>query len=215
MTSSTNKIIKLSTNEAKEIFPKNSKADMSKMLITSEGVYSVSKKVAAKKLVNIIHKNMKTYNIVVTDATANVGSDSLMLAKYFENVNSIELNEINLESLKNNVKEYGYNNMNIINGDSLIKLLTLRQDVIIADFPWGGPDYKKYRHMGLYLGKVELAEFYNKFKNSAKLHIYKVPFNYDINNFLIQTKVKNMKIYSFQSHNRIKFLFLIIRNFKL
>lgn len=208
-----NKIIKLSETEAKEIFPTNKHANMNNLLITTEGQYSVSKKKAAKKLVNIIYKNMKTYNITITDATSNVGSDSLMLAKYFENVNSVEYDKINYEAFNNNVEVYKYNNINMIYGDSLIKIPTLKQDVIYADFPWGGPDYKKMRHMGLYMGKIELSEFFNRFRNNAKLHIYKVPFNYDINNFLIRTKVKNLKIYSYQANNRIKFLFMIIRNF--
>lgn len=212
MHSEKNIIINLSIDEAINIFPKNSKADMSKMLITTEGVYSVSKKIAAKKLVNIIHKIMKTTDITVTDACCNVGSDSLMLAKYFKKVNSIELDKTNFEAFKNNVEIYGYDNMNIINGDSLEILKSLEQDVIYADFPWSGKDYKKIKNLKLYLGNVELADFYKQFKYSAKLHVYKVPFNYDINNFLIQTKVKNLKISSFQLYDRVKFLFLIIKN---
>ena len=45
-----NNLIILKEDEAKEIFPKNKKADLTKMMITEEGKYSVSKKVAAKKL---------------------------------------------------------------------------------------------------------------------------------------------------------------------
>jgi hypothetical protein len=207
-----NDIIKLSNEEASVIFPKNNKIDMNKLVITEEGKYSVSKRKGAIKLVNIIYKIMKTKDVVVTDATANVGSDSLMLAKYFKKVNSIELNTINYAALKNNVEVYGYKNINIINGDSLKVLDSLNQDVLVADFPWGGPDYKKHKYTKLYIGTTELSDFYKKFKNNAKLHIYKVPYNYDINNFLINTGLIKIVIYSFKNKDKIKYLLLIIKN---
>lgn len=206
-----NNIIKLSVDEATEIFPKKSDIDMSKLLLTTEGQYSVSKRRAAKKLQMIIFKYFKTKDIVITDATSNNGSDTLMLAKYFKNINAIEFNETNFSVLKNNIDVYGYDNIKLIHGDSTVELNTTEQDVIYIDAPWGGRDYKKIKQLRLFLGKMELSDIYNKFKSRTKLFIFKVPYNYDINNFILRTKVKNLRIRSYQQYDRIKFLFLIIK----
>jgi 16S rRNA G966 N2-methylase RsmD len=134
-----------------------------------------------------------------------------MLAKYFKHVNAIELDKTNFTVLSNNIDVYGYKNINLINGDSTVELNKLNQDVIYIDAPWGGRDYKKFKQLRLFLGKMELSDIYNKFNNRTKLFIFKVPYNYDINNFLLRTKVKNLRIYSYQQHDRVKFLFLMIR----
>jgi hypothetical protein len=206
-----NNIIQLSRQESHDIFPKNKKINMSKLLITTEGQFSVSKRKGAKKLVNIITNIMKTNDITITDGTANVGSDTLMLAKYFKYVNSIELDNTNFIVLKNNIDTYQYNNIKLINGDTTHELNYIKQDVIYIDAPWGGKNYKNLKQLKLFIGKMELSDVFNKFKNKTKLFIFKVQYNYDINNFLIKTKVKNLRIYSYQSSDRIKFLFLIIK----
>jgi tRNA/tmRNA/rRNA uracil-C5-methylase (TrmA/RlmC/RlmD family) len=207
-----NKIINLSQEEATKIFPKEKNIDMTKLLTTTEGVYSVSKNRSAKKLMKIIYKCFKTYDITITDACSNVGSDTLMLAKYFTAVNAIELDKTNYNALENNVNVYNYKNIKLINGSNLKELQNLKQDVIYADPPWGGPSYKNYAQLKLYFDKVELADFFIRYKNNAKIHIYKVPYNYNINNFITKTKVTNLRIYNYKEYDRTKFLFLIIIN---
>lgn len=207
-----NKIINLSQEEAIKIFPKEKNIDMTKLLITTEGLYSVSKNKAAKKLKKIIYKYLKSYDITVTDACSNVGSDTLMLAKYFSFVNGIELDKTNYDALQNNVDVYKYKNVKLINGNNLKELPHLKQDVIYADPPWGGPSYTKYSQLKLYFDNVELADFFIRYKDNAKLHIYKVPYNYNINNFITKTKIKKLIIYNYKEHDKTKFLFLIIKN---
>lgn len=164
-----NKIIKLSKSDADKIFPSEKDVSYDKLLITTEGLYSVSKIRAAKKLKNIIYKYFKTYDIKITDACANVGSDTLMLAKYFAHVNSIELEETNYDALKNNVEVYNYKNIDIINGNNLKELHKLQQDVIYDDPPWGGSSYKNYAQLKIYFDNIELADFF---------YVLKVMLNY-------------------------------------
>ena len=212
-----NKILTPDINKLEETFPDIKNINKSKLLMTEEGLYSVSGKVGAKFLSNIIYKNMKTTDITITDATGNNGSDTLMLAKYYKKINSIELDKNNFLILKNNIQVYNFNNINLINGDSMIEIEknNLSQDVIYIDAPWGGPDYKKHSRLKLYLGKYELSDIYNKFKNKAKLFALKVPYNYDINNFILKTGVNLIKTYIYKNkkkNNRIQFLILIIKN---
>jgi predicted RNA methylase len=194
-------------------FPDYKNVDKSKLHMTNVGVYSVSGKKAAELLAKIININMdKQKKITVTDGTGNVGSDTLMLAIYFDKVNSIELNKTNYNALKNNVDVYGFKNVSVYNGDTLQVMEKLNQDVIYLDPPWGGPDYKKHAQLKLYLGKYELSDVYLKFKNKTKLFVFKVPYNYDVNNFIRKTGTNTMKIHSFKNHTgEVKFLILVIK----
>ena len=83
-----------------------------------------------------------------------------MLAKYFSFVNGIELDKTNYDALQNNVDVYNYRNIKLINGNNLKELQHLKQDVIYADPPWGGPSYIKYAQLKLYFDNVELADFF-------------------------------------------------------
>jgi 16S rRNA G966 N2-methylase RsmD len=206
----TNNIFAPNIDLAKKTFP-DADIDYKKLLMTDEGIYSVSGKIAAKLIVKIIYKYMQSYDITITDGTGNNGSDTLMLGKYYKNVNSIEYNKTNYKALKNNVDVYNLKNINIINGDTTTELNNLIQDVIYIDAPWGGPNYKKFPQLKLYLGKMELSDLFNKYKKKAKLFIFKVPFNYNINNFIIKTQINKFKIYTNKYNNRISFLLLVIK----
>jgi predicted RNA methylase len=151
-------------------------------------------------------------NITITDGTANNGSDTLMLAKYFKQINSIELDKTNYEVLKHNANVYGYTNINLINGNTLEKLNEITQDVLLIDAPWGGKLYFKNPQLKLYLDNLELSDIYNQFKHKTKLFVVKVPFNYNINNLISSTLIDKIRIYSYKKEQRIKFLIIVIKN---
>jgi hypothetical protein len=153
-------------------------------------------------------KNNK--NITVTDCTGNNGSDTLMFAKYFAKVNSIEIDDVNYEVLKHNIDIYQYDNINLIKGNTIIELPNLEQDVIVIDAPWGGRDYKSKPRLLLYLDNLELSDILNQFKNKAKLFVLKVPVNYDINSLLLNTMLHKIKIYSFTKNEKIKYFIIVI-----
>ena len=206
-----NKIVNPTFKILNETFPDKKNLDKTKLKMTSEGMYSVSGKEGSKFVSKIILKNMKkNKNITVTDCTGNNGSETLMFAKYFTKVNSIEIDDINYQVLKNNIDVYEYKNINLIKGNSIIELHNLEQDVIVIDAPWGGPDYKSKQKLKLYLDNLEISDIFNQFKNKAKLFILKVPFNYDINNLLLTTMLHKIKIYSFKKNERIKYFIIVI-----
>jgi len=208
-----NKIINPEYNILDNVFPDDKNIDKSKLKMTTEGIYSVSGKEGAEYIRDIIYNNMgMNKNITITDGTGNNGSDTLMLAKYFKQINSIELNQTNYEVLKHNIDVYGYKNINLINGNTIEKLNELTQDVLLIDAPWGGKLYFKNPQLKLYLDNLELSDIYNQFKHKTKLFIVKVPFNYNINNLLSATLIDKIKIYSFKKDQRIKFLIIVIKN---
>ena len=206
-----NKIVNPTFKILNETFPDKDNIDKTKLQMTSEGLYSVSGKEGSKFVTKIILKNMKNNrNITVTDCTGNNGSETLMFAKYFAKVNSIEIDDINYKVLKHNINIYQYDNINLIKGNSISELPNLEQDVIVIDAPWGGRDYKSKPRLKLYLDDLELSDIFNQFKNKAKLFVLKVPINYDINSLLLNTMLHKIKIYSFTKNERIKYFIIVI-----
>ena len=204
-----NNIIKISYTYAKSIFDNLSVEQFNKLLFTEESIYSSSKIEGSKLLKNIIIDNLSENNIIITDGTANIGTDSIFLSNYFNKINSVEISNINYQALVNNVNVFKKLNINTILGDIIIVIENLIQDVIYIDAPWGGRDYKKYDKMKLYLGDLEILDFYKKFRNKAKVFIFKVPYNYDFD--YLKTYINNkIIIYPFKKDNKIKFFFLLI-----
>ena len=204
-----NNIIKISFTYAKTIFDNLSIEKFNKLLFTEESIYSSSKIEGSKLLKNIILDNLSNNNIAITDGTANIGTDSIFLSNYFEKINSVEISNINYQALANNVNVFEKSNINTVLGDIIIVIENLVQDVIYIDAPWGGRDYKKNDKMKLYLGNMEILDFYKKFRNKAKVFIFKVPYNYDFD--YLKTYINSkIIIYPFKKDCKIKFFFLLI-----
>ena len=104
----------------KLFFPEYKNIVYDNILITTTGKYSVTDNNGSTLLVWLIKKYFKSSNIIITDATANCGSDTIALAIKFKFVNSIELDKINFSALLNNVNSvYKLNNVKFFNKDSL------------------------------------------------------------------------------------------------
>jgi len=204
-----NNIIKISFTCAKSIFDNLSIEKYNQLLFTEESIYSSSKIEGSKLLKSVILENLSNKDITITDGTANIGTDSIFLSNYFNKINSIEISNINYNALVNNVSVFEKTNINTILGDIIIVIENLVQDVIYIDAPWGGRDYKKNDKMKLFLGDLEILDFYKKFRNKAKVFIFKVPYNYDLD--YLKTYINNkIIIYPFKKENKIKFFFLLI-----
>ena len=204
-----NNIIKISFTCAKSIFDNLSIEKYNKLLFTEESIYSSSKIEGSKLLKNIISENFSNKDITITDGTANIGTDSIFLSNYFNKINSVEISNINYNALANNVNVFEKTNIYTILGDIIIVIENLVQDVIYIDAPWGGRDYKKNDKMKLFLGNLEILDFYKKFRNKAKVFIFKVPYNYDLD--YLKTYINNkIIIYPFKKESKIKFFFLLI-----
>lgn len=168
---------------------------MSKVQITHTGMFSVSKVNGSNKLINLIKKHFNTIDLIITDATVNVGSDSINLALTFKSVNSIECDDAQYDVLKNNINVYNLKNVHLYKGNSLNLIPTLKQDIIYIDAPWGGSNYKNSQAVQLFLCKKELNEIYNENRKFSKMIIFKIPVNYDFNNFIQKTDIESYSIY--------------------
>lgn len=194
----------------KYYFPDKKDIDYNKLLITTEGRYSISDKKGSSKLVELIERYFHSKNLIITDATGNNGSDTIALALKFKKINSIELNDINYKALTNNINVYNLKNVETYLGDSVEVLHKLKQDVIYIDAPWGGTNYKDKDRMSLFMSENELSDIYNKFKNKTRLFVFKIPKNYDFTHFIQNTKNIKYHIYTYIRKDKIKYFLMFV-----
>ena len=56
-------------------------------------------------------------------------------------------------------------------------------DLIFLDPPWGGPNYKLETSISLSLSNITLKDLTKKLRILGKIIVYKLPFNYNLNDF--------------------------------
>lgn len=191
-----------------KLFPKMNGVSLNNLKIDTESISYITTPHESKKITDIIVKHISNSknakDSVLIDATGGVGGDTIMLATQFGSVISIEIETDRYNLLKHNVEEYKYNNITVINGDSLIIIPKLPHvDVIYVDPPWGGKDYKTKENLRLLLGTTELESFILNCFNSEimicipKLMALKIPKNYDLK--YLYEKISHMfDIYLYQ-----------------
>ena len=94
---------------------------------------------------------MNLNNLIITDATAGIGGNTISFANNFFKVNAIEINKKRFDFLKNNINVYNFNNVEIINNDYIKIMKTLKQDIVFIDPPWGGRNYKNINLLNINL----------------------------------------------------------------
>jgi hypothetical protein len=167
-----------------EFFPESDDVDYSHLQITEEGTYSITKRNDGRRIMERIRAvigNPKRKTI--TDATGNVGGDTILFGLNFKKVDSIELNPENFKVLKNNVDVYGLKNVTLHQGDST-KIFDWKTDVLYIDAPWGGPSYKEKTNLDLFLGSVNMVDWLKDIlqrENRPRFVFLKTPrnFNFD------------------------------------
>ena len=163
------------------MFPEKKGVNYSKLILTPEGEYSITKRKDGQKILKHILNITETTELEVTDLTGNVGGDTILFALNFNRVDSIELSKENYEALEHNVKEYKLKNVVLYQGDST-KIYRWQTDILYIDPPWGGPDYKEKENLDLFLGKERIDIFLKLIliQDWCPLYIFlKLPKNYN------------------------------------
>ena len=161
-------------------FPSNN----DKILIDEVGKYSISLPEKSKIITNLIFKYMNnSKNIIITDAMACIGGDTLSFANTFIKVNAIEMDKIRFDYLKHNMSLFNVTNIEYFNDDYLNIYNKLIQYVIYIDQHWGGPEYKSKKSVKIKIGSKKLEELCDDIIQNklCKLLVLKLPFNYDLN----------------------------------
>lgn len=186
-----------------ELFPFKKDVIYTKLQITEEGKYSITRRKDSQRIFSIINSIVKDVPTkTITDATACVGGDTIMFAMNFRFVDSIEINKDNFEALVNNLGEYQIKNVSIHHGNS-VNVFTWKTDVLYIDPPWGGRNYKEHKDLDLYLGDTRLDLWVEKIligKNRPSYIFLKLPFNYNFKRFNILSNINMIKSYRVRSY---------------
>ena len=160
-----------------ELFPYKKGVKYRELRMTPEGEYSITRREDGEVLLRHMKSVLGSLkDKTITDATGNVGGDTILFGLHFKHVDSVEINDENFNALRHNVDAYGLTNVTLHKGDST-KIIDWDSDVLYVDAPWGGPDYKQKKDLDLYLGDVRVDEFIAKAQNP---HIFlKLPRNYN------------------------------------
>jgi hypothetical protein len=185
-----------------DMFPRGS-IDYSRLQVTEEGGYSITRRRDADQIIHIIKNTVPDYSQKsITDATGCIGGDTLNFATVFEKVHSIELNIGNFEALKNNVGVYGFTNITLYHGDCT-ELYKWASDVLYIDPPWGGPNYRTIQNLNLYLGNIRLDDWLEDILSGPyrPSHIFlKVPLNYNTKPLQFLTNIKSISMHRIRTY---------------
>jgi hypothetical protein len=159
-------------------FPSNN----DKIRIDTVGKYSITLPNKTQIITNLIAKYMNTSDLVITDAMACIGGDTLTFSKTFTKVNACELDAVRFEYLKHNMEIFECKNITFLNNNYLDIFDKITQDVIYIDPPWGGPEYKKKDKVRIKFGEIKLEDICDKIVENklCKLLVLKLPYNYDL-----------------------------------
>ena len=186
-----------------DLFPQKEGIDYSKLKITEEGSYSITRRRDAERIMNILSTTFKNIKeLTITDVTACIGGDTLNFALRFKHVHSIELNAENFEALTNNVQVYGSDNVTLHHADS-VKLFNWNTHLLYLDPPWGGKDYRQHTDLDLYMSDKRLDVWLEEIlfrKNRPQYIILKLPSNYNFKRFNFLVNIDNIKPYQIRSY---------------
>lgn len=192
-------------------FPNVSTKKRGKLMLDEVAMYSVTDQRTAdaisRRLLAFIPKSS-----TITNATSCVGGNTWSFSKHFDRVVAIERDPTRFKYLVHNMNVLGAKNVHIINGDAISILLSPPQQkqklsMVFMDPPWGGPDYKKFAKLSLFLSGEPLSNFINRLAKISKYIALKVPVNFDID-ALKQDVARNAKVVLYDKFKKMHLIVL-------
>jgi predicted RNA methylase len=182
----------------KEYFPKKSKVDYSKLQLSTDSIYSITRPSESLKMIRILKHAFKSIDTILV-GTANVGTTTIAFAEHYKQIYAVEIDETTYDHLKTNIRIYGYKNVEVIHEDIIVfmksKLKTIHYNpvtyLLFLDPPWSGVFYKTEQNIDLYLSGINVIDFIKSIH--VKYVCMKVPFNYNISK--LYTSFYNFTIY--------------------
>jgi hypothetical protein len=189
------------------IFPGAPGVNLKNLKLTNIGKYSAAKIHVSDKIVISLklilkgwYPKLKLKNTIITESNGGMGSLTIALAKCVKKVNVVEIIKEHIDIIKNNVSQYKLlPKVDIIHADYMDIAYKLKQDIIVADPPWGGTDYNKVSRIRLHLNNVDITCIINNLyiKNKFKIFILLVPYNFDIKMFIEKSISKSIFMHKY------------------
>lgn len=214
------KIVSVSKHKLNLFFGKPKGIDLSKLQFTNISVYSVTPQDEAQTItdylsvMNELKQDLSGNKIVITDATANIGGNTINFARNGMTVNAVEIDPLTCKVLENNVGVFKLSNVNIRCSNYLSVMNELKQDVIFFDPPWGGVGYKNSESLDLYLGSTNIVDIVREIlsKKLASVIAIKLPNNYNFEglNESIKSLNGNIKYKDILRKGRVSYVLALI-----
>lgn len=194
-----------------DLFPHKEGVDYSKIRMTEEGSYSITRRRDSERIVGCMKELLGSINDkTITDATGCVGGDTINFAMNFKHVYSIEIKKENYAALKSNVIAFGMKNVTLYNGDATVGYKWY-SDVLYIDPPWGGPNYKEHPLLDLNMSNKRLDMWLEEIllrETRPKYIFLKLPQNYNFQRLTFLPNVDSVK----QHQIRRFILFVLVIN---
>ena len=184
-----------------------------KLQLTEVGTYSIGQPDINRELIAFVKEmaedvKLDSATLHITETNGGLGGFSSALLREFNRINITELNPTHFAIIKNNLEVYGFGKdpakkIVIYNDDYLDRMMTVEQDIIISDPPWGGKSYVRQAAIQLGFSNIDICEVIN-FLNSHKrfkLFVFLAPMNYNFNSFMAKTYAKKIVIRKVRRHN--------------
>ena len=173
-------------NIIKSYFPKDNNANLDKIELAIDSIYSITKPDITEIISKLIKKEMSSVNYII-DGTSNIGTTAIVLSYYFTYIYAVEIGDITFNKLKNNINVYKLNNVlpilddiiKFMNDDTKLKKINFNKDTycLFLDPPWKGVFYKTENQVDLELSNINILDFIKQI--NVKYICLKVPFNYN------------------------------------
>lgn len=148
--------------------------------MNTDSIFSITLPDDSIRMAKYIQNIFPTITTVI-DGTSNVGTNTIVMADYFEKIIGCEIDKITFEYLKHNIKEYKLKNVKFHNGSIIPFMKDNKFDVLTTclylDPPWTGVHYKLENLINLYLDDMNVIDFIKEI--NIKYICLKVPFNYN------------------------------------
>jgi predicted RNA methylase len=186
-----------------DVFPLKQGIDYTKLKLSPEGEYSVTRRRDADRIITVIKNIIGDLSTkTITDATGCVGGDTIHFGLNFRQVDTIELKPENFNVLKNNVSVYNLKNIRFHLGDAT-ELFNWKTNVLYIDPPWGGPDYKEKKDLDLYMSSKRIDTWLEEIllrKNRPSYIFLKLPSNYNFKRLNFLSNVEYIKPFRIRSY---------------
>lgn len=151
------------------------------LMLDIEASYSITEQHLAEAITSFLVSTLRADpgQLVVTDATACVGGNTLSFARHFARVNAVEINPTRAKYLWHILSVLcPQRNVTVFNNDYTSIFAELQQDIVFLDPPWGGPSYKQNDSLHLFLGAHNIIDVCRQIAPRARLIAIKAPCNY-------------------------------------
>jgi hypothetical protein len=176
-------------------------------------VYSSANEDQAEKTLDVIKlflDSNKLKNMSIIDLSSCIGGNTWIFNDSFKDVYANELNPLHFKLLKHNMLSMHKFNITFLNQNAADLIKNMNVDVVFADPPWGGINYKEKPEVGYYKDGVfyEISNLLSMYPDFAKeLIVLRVPHDYKINKI---SNFKNKYTFVFSDHQNIPIYDIVV-----